>query len=474
MKYMLIASNDADSRQVLKDCFKGGYTLDVANNGTECLQMFQQKRYELVFIDTTFLSELGAAEDVYHYHNTLKLFWNIFPSVQLIVLSTQNTIRKAVEAVQAGASNYLTYPIDKKEARYVIQSTADAVRMQSELNYLRDQFWQVESLDVIRTENELMKETYKKVKTVASADTTVLITGETGTGKGVIANLIHRHSARKDKQFISVHCGAIPENLIESELFGHEKGSFTGAIKRKLGKFEIAQGGTIFLDEIGTMPLPAQITLLQVLQDRTFHRVGGEDILTCDIRIIAASNINLEEMSENGTFRKDLFYRLNVFPIDLPPLRSRKEDILILSDYFLQKLNKKNLKKISRIHPDVIYAFMNYPWPGNIRELENLIERAYLLESSRTLLPKSFPRELFHDINPLSTIPIGKSMTLSETRKMGIEEIERNYLIKLLGKNKGKIKQTAKDAAISTRQLHKLMLKHGIKKEDFKINIHSI
>jgi len=267
--------------------------------------------------------------------------------------------------------------------------------MESELDYLRDRFWQEDSLEIVRTRSPLMKRLFDKVRSVAPTKSTVLLNGETGTGKGVLARLIHQHSNRKDGPFISVHCGAIPDTLLESELFGHERGAFTGAVRRKLGKFEIAQGGTIFLDEIGTITPSAQIKLLEILQDGTFHRVGGEERIEANMRVIAATNADLRKMCEAGQFRKDLYYRLNVFPLEIPPLKERMEDIGYIVEVILKKLNKFDLKEIHDIHPHVIDAFGNYPWPGNIRELENLMERAYILEESPILMPDSFPDELF-------------------------------------------------------------------------------
>jgi transcriptional regulator with GAF, ATPase, and Fis domain len=292
--------------------------------------------------------------------------------------------------------------------------------------------------------------------------------GETGTGKGVMANLIHRHSNRRDAQFISVHCGAIPDTLIESELFGHEKGSFTGAVRRKLGRFEVATGGTIFLDEIGTLTPSAQIKLLQVLQDGIFQRVGGEETITTNVRVITATNVDLKKMCDDGLFRKDLYYRLNVFPIDIPPLRERLQDIPHFVEVFLKKINSVNIKEIHDVDPQVLEAFNQYPWPGNIREMENLIERAYILESSSVLTPESFPSELFEFGAPVATLQVDSSLTLAEVRKRGIENIERNYLKDVLTRNKGKIKDSSEAAGITTRQFHKLMKKYGIHKEEFK------
>jgi DNA-binding NtrC family response regulator len=359
-------------------------------------------------------------------------------------------------------------PIDPEELTFKTDFVHEEKRKDSELDYFRDQFWSHDALDVIRTNNTLMHAIFAKVRSVAPTRTTVMIYGETGTGKGIIARLIHRHSNRRGNQYISVHCGAIPETLVESELFGHEKGAFTGAVKRRLGKFEIARGGTIFLDEIGTISLATQIKLLQVLQDRTFERVGGEDRLESDARVIAASNMDLKTMSDSGGFRKDLYYRLNVFPIQLPSLRERKEDIPILVDIFLKKLNLYYHKAIHGIHPVVKEAFQKYDWPGNIRELENLIERSYILENSSILTPESFPAEFFAGGEPATHSRVDALLTLAEVRRKAVAQVEKEYLKEVLTFNRGRINGSARHAGISTRQMHKLLTKHGIEKEDFK------
>ena len=383
-------------------------------------------------------------------------------------MSSQEMIREAVMAVKSGASNYLTYPITPEEVKFVTENIRESVIFQSELDYLRDQFWETDLLDIIQTENLQMRSVYEKVRSVSPTKTTVLLMGETGTGKGVMANLIHRHSNRRDAQFISVHCGAIPDTLLESELFGHEKGSFTGAVRRKLGKFEIASGGTIFLDEVGTLTPSAQIKFLQILQDGTFQRVGGEDTIDSDVRVIAATNVDLKKMCDDGEFRKDLYYRLNVFPIEIPSLRDRIEDIPHLVELFLKKMNRINTKEIYHIDSQVLDAFRDYSWPGNIRELENLIERAYILESTSVLTPESFPSELFESSRSLASLPIDTSLTLAQARQKATDNIERNYLKELLARNRGRIKESAAAAGITTRQLHKLMAKYGIRKEEFK------
>jgi DNA-binding NtrC family response regulator len=313
-----------------------------------------------------------------------------------------------------------------------------------------------------------MKIVFDKIRSVAPTKSTVMITGETGTGKGVMANLIHKHSNRSDAQFISVHCGAIPDTLLESELFGHEKGAFTGAVRRKLGKFEIAKGGTIFLDEIGTITPSAQIKLLQILQDGSFQRVGGEESLESNARVIAATNTDLKGMCEEGLFRKDLYYRLNVFPIEIPPLRERLDDIPHFVEVFLRKMNTFHLKDIRHVDPRVIEAFRGYSWPGNIRELENLIERAYILETSSQLTPAGFPSELFESRPAGGRASTDSDLTLAEARRAGVAEIERTYLRRLLARHHGRIKNSARVAGITTRQIHKLMKKYGIRKEEFK------
>ena len=282
------------------------------------------------------------------------------------------------------------------------------------------------------------------------------------------AILIHFHGTRSYDPFVILHCGAIPDTLLESELFGHEKGAFTGAVKMKRGKFELAQNGTIFLDEIGTITPAAQIKLLQVLQDGTFSRVGGEIELKTDARIIAATNSNLVGISEKGEFRKDLFYRLNVFPIELPPLKERREDIPLLIDQLLKNLNAKHGKSLNGVHPQAIAALQGYHWPGNIRELENLMERAYILETSHVLTPENFPAELFESDITAALLPIDTDIPLSEARQIAVDDFERQYLKELFSRTKGRVNLAAKEAGISTRQLNKLMVKHGIRKEVFK------
>jgi DNA-binding NtrC family response regulator len=402
------------------------------------------------------------------YGTALEQFRNLHPSVEIVVMSPQSMVREAVKAVKAGATDYITYPIDHEEVKHVTETISEDLILQSELDYLRDRFWQSDYMDLVKTKSPAMQEVFASIRSVAPTKSTVLLVGETGTGKGLIARLLHQHSNRRDAQFISVHCGAIPDTLVESELFGHEKGAFTGAVRKKLGKFEIAKGGTIFLDEIGTITPSAQIKLLQVLQDGTFQRVGGEDTIQANVRVIAATNMDLEMMCDDGAFRKDLYYRLNVFPVEIPPLRERKDDIPHISQVILQRLEKFNKKQIRSINGSVMEGFMKYSWPGNVRELENLLERAYILENSSVLTVESFPAEVLASQDVSAGVVVDSSLPLAEVRNRGVEDIERRYLRELLASNRGRIKESAEVAGISTRQLHKLLNKYQIRKEEFK------
>ena len=468
MRSVLVVSANQAACQAVRSQLHGTYRIEVVSDKEACFSLFRKERYEFIFIDLEFLRTPGQEN---HYKKELQSFWQISPSVQIIVMTTPEQVREAVEVVKAGASNYLTYPLNPDEVTYVLESIREYRKVQEELDYLRDRFWQSDALDLVRTNSAIMKTVFDKVRAVAQTDSTVLLTGETGTGKGVLAKLIHRHSLRHENSFISIHCGAIPEQLLESELFGYEKGAFTGAARRKLGKFEIAHGGTIFLDEIGAISQTIQIKLLKVLQERAFERLGGEETIEVDVRIIAATNADLQSLSDAGIFRRDLYYRLNVFPIELPPLLDRLEDIPLLVDMFLKRLNRFYNKNIQDVHPQVLEAFQHYHWPGNIRELENLIERAYILETSSVLNPESFPSELFNFEGPRKpSLPLDTSQRLAEVRRQALENIERNYLRELLAQHSGQIKGTAAAAGVGVRQLHKLLTKYGIRKEEFKIS----
>ena len=465
MKSVLIISPKEDDARLIRESLPSDYQVENVDSVKNALSLHRQCAFDVIFSDLKLLRDTSETDTI---AEVIKLFKEMNPLAEILILSSKAFIHDTVKAVKAGANNYLTYPIDPSEVRLAIESVNESLTKNLELDYLRDQFWKPEWLDIIDSRDAGMREVYKKIRAVASTRATVLLNGETGTGKGLLARMIHMHSNRCDNPFISVHCGAIPDTLLESELFGHEKGSFTGAVRKKLGKFEMARGGTIFLDELGTITPPAQIKLLQVLQDGTFSRVGGEEALHTDARVITATNADLAEMSDRGEFRKDLYYRLNVFPVEIPPLRKRVEDIAQIVEVFLKKLKQRYRKHIHSVHPQVLHAFKNYPWPGNIRELENLMERACILETTKVLTPESFPAELFESGNQHAVLAVQDHLPLAEARRHATDDFERQYLKTLFARSKGKVNRAAQDAGISSRQLNKLMVKYGIQKEAFK------
>jgi DNA-binding NtrC family response regulator len=465
MKSVLIISPKEAEARLIRESLPSDYQVQNADSLKDALNLHRQCSFDVIFSDLKLLRDTSETNDI---TEAIKPFKEMNPLAEILILSSKTFIHDTVKALKAGAGNYLTYPIDPSEVRHVIESVNETVTKSLELDYLRDQFWKPDWLEIISSRDAGMRDVYKKIRAVASTRATVLLNGETGTGKGLLARMIHMHSNRCDGPFISVHCGAIPDTLLESELFGHEKGSFTGAVRKKLGKFEMARGGTIFLDELGTITPPAQIKLLQVLQDGTFSRVGGEETLQTDARVITASNADLAEMSERSEFRKDLYYRLNVFPIDIPPLRERVEDIPQIVEVFLEKLKLRHEKNIHSVHPQVLQAFKNYAWPGNIRELENLMERACILETTRILTPESFPTGLFESDTVHAVLPVQNHLPLAEARRHATEDFERQYLKTLFTRTKGKVNIAAENAGISSRQLNKLMVKYGIRKEAFK------
>ena len=449
-------------RAACPDCevFTAATLAEAAELATSC-------RFEYAFVDVATMQPVKGEND---YKASVEAFWRGVPGARLVIMSPLEGIREAVNFVRDGAADYLTYPIVVEEIQIVRDGIERRERMRSELRYLRERDLQVEVLGEVRSRAASMKAALQKVRQVASTRSTVLLTGETGTGKSYLAKVIHQNSTRAGRQFISIHCGAIPDTLLESELFGHERGAFTGADRRRLGKFEIANGGTLFLDEIATITPAMQVKLLNVLQERSFQRVGGEREVEVDVRILTATNMDLAQLVDEGIFRKDLYFRLNVFPIEVPPLRHRREDIPTLVEGFLDRLRRFHQKDIGDVHPAVLNAFLNYHWPGNVRELENLLERAFILETSTVLTPESFPGEVFGSgSSPTGQqISLAEAGTLAEIRRHAVEDVERQYLRRQLAASGGRIDATARVAGITPRQLHKLMTKHGLKKEDFR------
>lgn len=465
MQSLLVITGKAEDIHTIQSAFDSLLKVSGAEDFSQAESMLDQMRYDGLFVDLNILVEYLRDRN---FPTALDHFRNQSPTMEIVVMTPSDQIRKAVEIVKLGASNYISYPVSRDEVRLVVENLKKTEIRQSELDYLRDKFWKEDAREVIQTKSPAMVEVFRKIRSVAATKTTVILTGETGTGKSILAKLIHQHSNRQKSQFISVHCGAIPDTLLESELFGHEKGAFTGAVRKKLGKFEIANGGTIFLDEIGTLTPQAQVKLLQVLQDGTFSRVGGDETIHTNARVIAATNTDLKAASEAGVFRKDLYYRLNVFPIHMPPLSERIEDLPQLIQLFLNRLNREFHKSIASVHPHVVQTLAGYSWPGNVRELENLMERAYILEESSVLTPDGFPLELFETSKASAVLPVGSLLPLAQARRQAMDEFERRYLKELLSRHEGKINLSAKAAGITTRQLNKLMNHHNIRKEPFK------
>ena len=464
MRKILIVTKEPDVNKRITHALGNSYNIGQVLGREEALGHLRKTPYDIVFIDLDMLPATHESD----CPDAIEPFLEIRPLIETVIITPMERIRHAVRFVKAGASDYVLSPVDAEEVKYVADSIYENRLQKHELDYLRDKYWKPEALEFIQTKNQKMAEVFNKIRSVAPTKSSVLLVGETGTGKSLIARLIHQHSNRKDNPFISVHCGAIPDTLIESEFFGHEKGAFTGAVRRKMGKFEMAKGGTIFLDEIGTITPAVQIKLLQVLQDGTFGRVGGEALLHTDARIITATNSDLKGMTDEGHFRRDLFYRLNVFPIEIPSLRERIEDLPLLVNVLLNKLKREFTKEINHLHPHALSALKGYTWPGNIRELENILERAFILETTTTLCPESFPAELFADDFPVASVGFDPAANLATARQYAVTEFERQYLKELLSRNKGKINKSAEEAGVSTRQLYKLMTKYGVRKENFR------
>ena len=428
-------------------------------------ERIKPRAVDVLFVDIRIVHRAAPAGG---YHPWLEKWRRFDPAPEIIVLTPKNLVRQSVQCLKAGAGDYLTLPLFADEVRLVAATIDKALQRRLELSYLRRQAHREGMAGVLNTHNARMADIFAKIEAAAPTRTTVLLTGETGTGKGVLARVIHRASHHREGSFVGVHCGAIPDTLIESELFGHEKGAFTGALRKKMGKFEIARKGTIFLDEVGTLTPPAQVKLLQVLQERSFTRVGGEHEISADVRVIAAANTDLDTLSRENRFRRDLFYRLNVFPIELPPLRERPEDIPLFVRYFLERLNGESRKVIEGIAAEAMDALVSYTWPGNIRELENVIERAYILETAPQITLASLPADLATPFPGKTLLPRLADLPLAAARHQAVEDFEKQYLQELLIQNQGRINRSAAQAGISTRQLHKLLVRHKIRKENYK------
>jgi DNA-binding NtrC family response regulator len=405
-----------------------GFDVTTASNGHAALTLLRQKFFQIVLSDLK-MPEMSGVE-------LLRQVKEIAPSTVGIIFTGYATIETAVEAMKAGAFDYVTKPFRVDEIEMVLRRALEFQRLNHENISLRKQLKAKYRFENIVSDNEKMQTIFELVEKVSDSDSTVLIYGESGTGKELIARAIHYNSYRQDKPLIPINCGAIPGELLESELFGYEKGAFTGATSLRLGRFELANGGTIFLDEIGEMSPALQVKILRVLQEREFERVGGTRTIRVDVRIIAATNKNPEEMVAKNQFREDLYYRLNVIPMHLPPLRERRSDIPLLVAHFVDRFNIEKKRNINGIAPEAMEMFMRYHWPGNVRELENLIERIAILKGSGTIapedLPETFSQTLSDGVVPDVDIP-NSGLDFDDA----VQAFERQLLTKALQRTRG-------------------------------------
>ena len=449
---ILIVDDEQNLRKVLSSLIKRlGFEPVEADNGFRALEECRTRQISTVITDLRMLGMDGL--------DLLRSLNRNFPHLPVIMLTAHGTIETAVSALKNGAFDYITKPFEQLEMKRIILNainTFEANQKEYKPPFLHP------DLKIIG-KTSVMEAVFSLVKKVADSPSSVLIIGESGTGKELIAQALHNLSSRKDKPFIKVNCAAIPENLIESELFGYEKGAFTGALNSKPGRFELAHEGTIFLDEIGEIPLEMQVKLLRVLQEKEFDRIGGLKTIEVDIRLISATNSELEKKIQKGAFREDLFYRLNVVPIQLPPLRERKEDIPLLVNYFLDEFNKKLKRSVQRISPDIMEAFSLFYWPGNIRQLENVIERMVLLTPTDELTPDQLPQEIKSQI--YTSMPEYRAKGLKEAVKETTHKMEKELILEALQETSGNVTQAARQLGISRKSLQLKMKEFDLREK---------
>lgn len=421
-------------RQVLE---KEGHKVKTAKNGKEGLRLVDEDFFHLVFCDLKMPGMDGM--------DVVRQIKEKNPEVPVVVITGFGSIESAVAAMKEGAFHYMSKPFSPHELRVITEKALENRKIVLENIYLRNELESRIGFDMVVGKSKVMQEVLNLVKQVSASDSTVLISGESGTGKEMLAREIHNHSPRKNGPFVVVDCGALVETLFESELFGHVKGSFTGAHETKHGRFEVANGGTVFLDEISNISLNIQAKLLRAIQEREVTRVGSSKPIKVDVRIIAATNEDLSKAVRDGEFREDLFYRLSVVPVHLPPLRQRKEDIPLLVEHFLGKYNKKTKKQIESVDNDILKALMEYDWPGNIRELENTIERAVVLSKGKKIRAEAL---LYHGISSASSF-----LTLMVGEDKSLEDIEKEYIKAVLKSHQGNKSQTAGILGIDRKTL---------------------
>jgi len=442
---ILIVEDDALMQDFLKETLSRlELAVDAASTGEEALQKIQSADYDVILSDLR-MPALSGIE-------VLKAAISHQPESKVVMMTAYGTVESAVEAMKLGAFDYVTKPISADEVEIVIKRALEYKKLQWENQQLRTEIAGRYRFDNIVGKSSLMQKVFQQIEVVAESNSTVLITGETGTGKEIVAKAVHYNSQRKDFPFLSINCASIPEGLIESELFGHEKGAFTGAIKTNLGRFELAHGGTILLDEISETSPALQAKLLRVLQEKQFERLGSGSPIQVDVRVIATSNRDLGGQIKSGKFREDLFYRLNVLPLHLPPLRERKEDIPLLIDFFLERYNKESGKQVQKVEEKALLVLMNYAWPGNVRELENYIERAVVVSKKPVLTLSDFPIELLYPPAEESEDGGGQSLAAAE----------KNLILKTLRESNDNRTKTAEKLGITTRTLRNKLKEYGM------------
>jgi DNA-binding NtrC family response regulator len=454
--HVLVVDDDPALREILQEALmRESYNVSTAEDGTQAIQAVKDSVVHIVITDYQ-LPDIDGLEVI---DRLSKLDAKIIP----IVMTGFGTIETAVRAMKSGAFDFITKPFDLETVAVVVRKAAEFHRLRQENHLLRRAVRDQYRLEQLVGVSEPMQQVLEFVQKVADSDSTVMIQGESGTGKELVARMLHFNSLRRDRPLVPVNCGAIPENLLESELFGHEKGAFTGATHARMGRFELAHGGTIFLDEIGELSLPLQVKLLRVLQEREFERVGGNRTIHVDVRIIAATNQDLEIMVEEKRFRQDLFYRLNVIPIVIPPLRERRTDIPLLIDHFLTRFNQSKHTEVIGLDDEALRLLTEYDWPGNIRELENMMERLTVLKKRGILSSEDLPQK----ISRRSIIPELKEqfIRLSEDGihlSREVEQYEKHLIMEALKKANGVTARAAQLLHLNRTTLVEKLKRKGV------------
>ncbi|VAX20685.1 Response regulator of zinc sigma-54-dependent two-component system [hydrothermal vent metagenome] len=461
---ILIVDDEERERKILSMELSDKYKVLLAQNGKEAVNLLNKNKVHLVLTDLKMpnMSGIELLEHIQKYHK----------SIPVIIVTAFGSVENAVEAMKLGALDYMLKPLKIDELEALIEKSLNFGRLLDENIRLKEQLKKYEGFNEIISINPKIKELLDTITHVAKTPATILIEGESGTGKQLFAQAVHYLSDRADQPFVEINCGAIPHDLLESELFGHEKGAFTGAIKMKKGKFELADGGTLFLDEIGELPMDLQVKLLHVVESQKFTRVGGITYLKTDVRIVAATNRNLIEEIQKNNFRQDLYYRLKVVYLHIPALSERTEDIPILVNHFLEKHKDLNAIKQLKVSDRAFDMLKSYRWPGNIRELENVVQQAMILARDGIIKPELLPSEIVdsYEINE-EYIPLTK-VDLQEYKKKQteniLENIEYKFLIGLLGSTSGNITKAAEKSGYDRRQIQNLLKKHNIDADKFR------